>query len=134
MIIYKKYYFDTAHFMPNHSKNHKYSKVHGHSYEITIFLNGKQNKKNAGSLEKASANFHLIKVYPNILTQKVILKQTYAKGATEGHSTLRTISTPEETRIQSFELLRASASQRGMFSKVARRATSYTSSAPSAPR
>ena len=45
MIIYKKYYFDTAHFMPNHSKNHKYSKVHGHSYEITIFLNGKQNKK-----------------------------------------------------------------------------------------
>ena len=40
MIIYKKYFFDAAHFMTNFNKNHKYSRVHGHSYEVIIKISG----------------------------------------------------------------------------------------------
>ena len=46
MLIYKKYYFDAAHFMPDFKKNHKYGKVHGHSYEVTIAIDGNLDKKN----------------------------------------------------------------------------------------
>ena len=40
MIIYKKYYFETAHYMPGFPQNHKYSKIHGHSYEMVIYIEG----------------------------------------------------------------------------------------------
>ena len=40
MIIYKKYFFDAAHFMTSFRKNHKYSKIHGHSYEVIIKISG----------------------------------------------------------------------------------------------
>ncbi len=46
MVIYKKYFFDTAHYMPNFPKNHRYRKIHGHSYELIVFINGDLNKKN----------------------------------------------------------------------------------------
>ena len=46
MIIYKKYFFDAAHYMPNFKKTHKYAKVHGHSYEMIIKISGKPDKKN----------------------------------------------------------------------------------------
>jgi len=46
MIIYKKYFFDAAHFLTDFKKNHKYSKVHGHSYEMTVQISGKINKNN----------------------------------------------------------------------------------------
>ncbi|OUU52899.1 MAG: hypothetical protein CBC25_02075 [Pelagibacteraceae bacterium TMED65] len=45
MHIFKKYYFDATHFMPNFEKNHDYRKMHGHSYEVTIKLLGSVNKK-----------------------------------------------------------------------------------------
>ena len=32
--------------MPNFPKNHKYGKIHGHSYELIIYLKGKIEKKN----------------------------------------------------------------------------------------
>ena len=46
MIIYKKYYFDAAHFMTNFKKGHKYTKVHGHSYEMIIKISGNLDKTN----------------------------------------------------------------------------------------
>ena len=46
MIIYKKYYFDAAHFMTNLKKGHKYTKVHGHSYEMIIKISGNLDKTN----------------------------------------------------------------------------------------
>ena len=46
MIIYKKYFFDAAHYMPNFKKTHKYAKVHGHSYEMIIKISGDPDKKN----------------------------------------------------------------------------------------
>ena len=46
MIIYKKYFFDAAHFLTDFKKNHKYSKVHGHSYEMTVRISGEINESN----------------------------------------------------------------------------------------
>ena len=41
MILYKKYFFDGAHYMPNFPKGHRYREIHGHSYEMVIHLEGK---------------------------------------------------------------------------------------------
>ena len=51
MWIYKKYFFDTAHYMPNYPKDHRYGKIHGHSYEMIIHFNGKVNEKNGWVLD-----------------------------------------------------------------------------------
>tara|TARA_B100001027_G_C15990793_1_gene208250 strand:+ start:111 stop:467 length:357 start_codon:yes stop_codon:yes gene_type:complete len=45
MIVYKKYFFDAAHYLPGPQENNSYSKMHGHSYEITIKISGKIDKK-----------------------------------------------------------------------------------------
>ena len=45
MIIYKKYYFDAAHYIPNFGDGHKNRRIHGHSYELKILLYGKVKKK-----------------------------------------------------------------------------------------
>ena len=45
MIIYKKYYFDAAHYSPNFEDGHKNRRIHGHSYELKILLYGKIKKK-----------------------------------------------------------------------------------------
>ncbi|QEC74546.1 6-carboxytetrahydropterin synthase QueD [Mucilaginibacter ginsenosidivorax] len=38
MIIYKQFTFDAAHFSPNVPEGHKCKKLHGHTYQVTIFL------------------------------------------------------------------------------------------------
>ena len=46
MIIFKKYFFDAAHFMPNYPKDHKYGRVHGHTFEVTVRVNGNIDNEN----------------------------------------------------------------------------------------
>lgn len=40
MIIYKQFTFDSAHFLPNVPEHHKCRQLHGHTYHLTIFLEG----------------------------------------------------------------------------------------------
>ena len=40
MIIYKQFTFDSAHFLPNVPEGHKCRALHGHTYQLTIFLEG----------------------------------------------------------------------------------------------
>lgn len=40
MIIYKQFFFDSAHFLPNVPDGHKCKNVHGHTYALTIFVEG----------------------------------------------------------------------------------------------
>ena len=40
MIIFKKFSFDSAHFLPNVAESHKCRQVHGHTYQLTIYLKG----------------------------------------------------------------------------------------------
>ncbi len=40
MVIYKKFAFDSAHFLPNVPEGHKCKNMHGHTYNLTVFLEG----------------------------------------------------------------------------------------------
>lgn len=40
MIIFKKFAFDSAHFLPNVPEGHKCKNIHGHTYHLTVYLEG----------------------------------------------------------------------------------------------
>ena len=40
MIIYKKFSFDSAHFLPQVAVGHKCKNMHGHTYTLTVFIAG----------------------------------------------------------------------------------------------
>lgn len=40
MIIYKQFSFDSAHFLPNVPEGHKCRNVHGHTYHLTVYVEG----------------------------------------------------------------------------------------------
>jgi len=40
MLIYKKFSFDSAHFLPNVPEGHKCKNMHGHTYMLTVFIEG----------------------------------------------------------------------------------------------
>ncbi len=60
MLIFKKYYFDAAHYMPDFSENHKYTKMHGHSYEVTIKLTGSVEKKKNWVMDLEELDTHVL--------------------------------------------------------------------------
>ena len=40
MIIYKQFTFDSAHFLPGVPAGHKCRNLHGHTYSLTVFIEG----------------------------------------------------------------------------------------------
>jgi 6-pyruvoyltetrahydropterin/6-carboxytetrahydropterin synthase len=40
MIIFRKFTFDSAHFLPNVSETHKCRNIHGHTYQLILFFSG----------------------------------------------------------------------------------------------
>ena len=46
MIIYKKFFFDAAHYMPSYPKEHRYGRIHGHTYEVIVKIEGDVDNKN----------------------------------------------------------------------------------------
>ena len=44
MVIYREYYINSARFLPNLDKGHICSKLHGHTYNIKIYVKGNLNK------------------------------------------------------------------------------------------
>ena len=45
MIIFKKFTFDSAHSLPNVPDGHKCKEVHGHTYHLTVFIEGELDSK-----------------------------------------------------------------------------------------
>jgi len=45
MVIFKKFAFDSAHFLPNVPQGHKCKNIHGHTYHLTVFLEGDLEEK-----------------------------------------------------------------------------------------
>lgn len=40
MQIFKQFTFDSAHFLPNVPEGHKCREIHGHTYRLTVFVEG----------------------------------------------------------------------------------------------
>jgi 6-pyruvoyltetrahydropterin/6-carboxytetrahydropterin synthase len=40
MMIFKQFTFDSAHYLPNVSDKHKCKSIHGHTYRLTVFIEG----------------------------------------------------------------------------------------------
>lgn len=45
MIIFKKFTFDSAHSLPNVPDGHKCKEIHGHTYKLTVFIEGELDKE-----------------------------------------------------------------------------------------
>ena len=45
MLIYKHFSFDSAHELPNVPEGHKCKNLHGHTYHLTVFLEGDLDEK-----------------------------------------------------------------------------------------
>ena len=45
MILYKQFTFDAAHYLPNVPAGHKCRQMHGHTYHLTIFIEGEVLKE-----------------------------------------------------------------------------------------
>jgi 6-pyruvoyltetrahydropterin/6-carboxytetrahydropterin synthase len=41
MLLYKEFTFDSAHFLPNVPDGHKCKNIHGHTYRLRVWLQGK---------------------------------------------------------------------------------------------
>lgn len=46
MILYKQFSFDSAHFLPGVPAGHKCGNMHGHTYALTVFIEGEPNLEN----------------------------------------------------------------------------------------
>jgi len=40
MVIYKRFGFDAAHYLPNVPQGHKCKNMHGHTYSLVVFIDG----------------------------------------------------------------------------------------------
>lgn len=53
MIIYKQFSFDSAHFLPNVPEGHKCGNMHGHTYLLTVFIEGMPDEKSGWIIDYA---------------------------------------------------------------------------------
>lgn len=53
MLIYKKFTFDAAHFLPHVPQGHKCRNMHGHTYTLTAFVEGPLLKKEGWVIDYA---------------------------------------------------------------------------------
>ena len=51
MILYKHFTFDAAHFLPNLPDGHPCKQLHGHTYHLTVFVEGKLLKNEGWVLD-----------------------------------------------------------------------------------
>lgn len=71
MLIFKKYFFDAAHYMPDFNDDHDYKKMHGHSYEVTVKLIGTLDKKESWIMDFESLDIY-VKPIISILDHSVL--------------------------------------------------------------
>jgi 6-pyruvoyltetrahydropterin/6-carboxytetrahydropterin synthase len=54
MQIFKQFTFDSAHFLPNVPEGHKCREIHGHTYKLIIYLEGKPGSQTGWILDFGS--------------------------------------------------------------------------------
>ena len=59
MIIYKSFIFDSAHFLPFVSEGHKCKNMHGHTYKLTVFVEGQLMEPEGWIIDYGDLKAHL---------------------------------------------------------------------------
>lgn len=59
MLIYKQFSFDSAHFLPNVPEGHKCANMHGHTYSLTVFIEGEPDKKTGWIIDYGELKKHI---------------------------------------------------------------------------
>ena len=59
MIIYKTFTFDSAHFLPNVPEGHKCKNMHGHTYRLTVFIDGEITEPYGWMIDFADLKKHI---------------------------------------------------------------------------
>ncbi len=59
MLIYKQFTFDSAHFLPNVPEGHKCANMHGHTYALSVFVEGEPDKKTGWIIDYADLKKHI---------------------------------------------------------------------------
>mgnify|MGYP000955641856 CR=1 FL=1 len=66
MEIYKKFSFDSAHYLPNLPEDHKCKRMHGHTFNVEIHITGNVNQEIGWIMDFAEilGNFKLLIIPP----------------------------------------------------------------------
>lgn len=59
MIIYKKFTFDAAHYLPLVPANHKCGRMHGHTYQLTVYISGKPDVQTGWIMDFTDLKHHV---------------------------------------------------------------------------
>lgn len=62
MIIYKQFTFDSAHFLPGVPEGHKCANMHGHTYMLTVFIEGEPDEKSGWIIDYAELKNTVLQV------------------------------------------------------------------------
>ena len=73
MIIYKQFYFDSAHFLPNVPIGHKCKNIHGHTYKLTVYVQNELDE-NLGWVADFSDIKAIVKPIIEVVDHKLINK------------------------------------------------------------
>ncbi|MCB1669116.1 MAG: 6-carboxytetrahydropterin synthase QueD [Porticoccaceae bacterium] len=66
MEIFKEFTFEAAHLLPNVPPGHKCGRLHGHSYNITIFLSGDAGEQTGWVMDFGELKEHFKPVYEQL--------------------------------------------------------------------
>ncbi|HRO07287.1 MAG TPA: 6-carboxytetrahydropterin synthase QueD [Saprospiraceae bacterium] len=71
MLIFKQFTFDSAHYLPNVHDGHKCKEMHGHTYRLVVYVEGKPDVKLGWVMDFADLK-DIVKPIVNILDHKTL--------------------------------------------------------------
>ena len=66
MEIYKEFSFEAAHLLPNVPEGHKCGRLHGHSFQVRIYLTGDVDPQTGWIMDFAELKQHFAPVYDQL--------------------------------------------------------------------
>ena len=66
MVIYREYYINSARFLPNLEDDHTCSKLHGHTYNIKVYVGGEVDKNSGFVIDVFEIDKHFKKIHTQI--------------------------------------------------------------------
>ena len=66
MVVYREYYINSARFLPNVEEGHICGSLHGHTYNIKVYVGGKVDKKTGFVIDVFDIDKHFKKIHHQI--------------------------------------------------------------------